>query len=203
MSQKGPTGSAWAREKRFASVLGRRMAYVERGMGHPIVFLHGNPTSSFLWRGVLPHVEAPGRRLIAPDLLGMGNSFRKLPAGSQYEVHELFTRSAGELLEGWFESDAIKALLGFDAIVGAFQSPYAPGRGYVLEGDEERGAEPEPDEVELAREVGAPGALGGNGEPDEEPREPENGDGGEDAPAHGASLSAWEAARRSSASSSK
>jgi haloalkane dehalogenase len=36
------------------------MAYIERGLGHPIVFLHGNPTSSFLWRGVLPHVEAAG-----------------------------------------------------------------------------------------------------------------------------------------------
>jgi phytoene dehydrogenase-like protein len=65
-------------------------------------------------------------------LLSMGNSFRKLPAGAQYEVHELFTRSAGELLDGWFESDAIKALLGFDAVVGAWQSPYAPGSGYVL-----------------------------------------------------------------------
>ena len=38
-------GSAWAHEKRFAAVLGRRMAYIERGVGHPIVFLHGNPTS--------------------------------------------------------------------------------------------------------------------------------------------------------------
>ena len=57
-------GSAWAREKRFAEVLGRQMAYIERGAGHPIVFLHGNPTSSFLRRNVLPHVEAPGRRLI-------------------------------------------------------------------------------------------------------------------------------------------
>jgi len=71
----------------------------------------------------------------ARDLLGllsMGNAFRKLPATAQYEVHELFTRSAGELLDGWFESDAIKALLGFDAVVGAFQSPYAAGSGYVL-----------------------------------------------------------------------
>ncbi len=65
-------------------------------------------------------------------LLSMGNSFRKLTATAQYEVHELFTRSAGEMLDGWFESDAIKALLGFDAVVGAFQSPYAPGSGYVL-----------------------------------------------------------------------
>ncbi|HEY6458047.1 MAG TPA: NAD(P)/FAD-dependent oxidoreductase [Steroidobacteraceae bacterium] len=71
----------------------------------------------------------------ARDLLGllsMGNAFRKLPATVQYEVHELFTRSAGELLDGWFESAAIKALLGFDAIVGAFQSPYGAGSGYVL-----------------------------------------------------------------------
>ena len=72
--------SAWAGEKRFVDVLGRRMAYVERGAGRPIVFLHGNPTSSFLWRGVLPHVEGPGRRLIAPDLVGMGDS-DKIPAG--------------------------------------------------------------------------------------------------------------------------
>jgi phytoene dehydrogenase-like protein len=65
-------------------------------------------------------------------LLSMGNAFRRLPATAQYEVHELFTRSAGELLDGWFESDAIKALLGFDAVVGSWQSPYAPGSGYVL-----------------------------------------------------------------------
>src|SRR5260370_15076417 len=75
-------GSAWAREKRFAKVLGRRMAYIERGVGHPIVFLHGNPTSSFLWRGVLPHVEHSSRRLIAPDLIGMGDS-DKIPAGAE------------------------------------------------------------------------------------------------------------------------
>ena len=75
-------GSTWAREKRFADVLGRRMAYVQRGEGHPIVFLHGNPTSSFLWRNVLPHVASPGRRLIAPDLIGMGDS-DKIPSGAE------------------------------------------------------------------------------------------------------------------------
>lgn len=71
----------------------------------------------------------------ARDLLGLlslGNTFRKLAAGAQAEIHEVFTRSAGDMLDGWFESDAIKALLGFDAVVGAFQSPYAPGSGYVL-----------------------------------------------------------------------
>ena len=75
-------GNAWAHEKRFADVLGRRMAYIERGAGHPVVFIHGNPTSSFLWRGVLPHVEASSRRLIAPDLIGMGDS-DKIPARSE------------------------------------------------------------------------------------------------------------------------
>jgi haloalkane dehalogenase len=53
------------------------MAYVEIGAGDPIVFLHGNPTSSFLWRNVTPHVQAFGR-CIAPDLMGMGDS-DKLP----------------------------------------------------------------------------------------------------------------------------
>ena len=53
------------------------MAYVEVGQGDPIVFLHGNPTSSFLWRNVIPHLE-PFGRCIAPDLIGMGDS-DKLP----------------------------------------------------------------------------------------------------------------------------
>jgi haloalkane dehalogenase len=49
------------------------MAYVEQGSGDPIVFLHGNPTSSFLWRNVIPEVAGKGR-CIAPDLIGMGDS---------------------------------------------------------------------------------------------------------------------------------
>jgi haloalkane dehalogenase len=75
-------GNVWAREKRFADVLGRKMAYIDRGAGHPIVFIHGNPTSSFLWREVLPHVEARGLRVIALDLIGMGDSER-VPADSE------------------------------------------------------------------------------------------------------------------------
>ena len=59
--------------KRFAEVRGRRMAYVEAGAGEPIVFLHGNPTSSYLWRNVMPHLQPLGR-CIAPDLIGMGDS---------------------------------------------------------------------------------------------------------------------------------
>ncbi len=66
-------------QKSHADVLGSRMAYVERGSGRPIVFLHGNPTSSYLWRNIVPHVMDLGR-CIAPDLIGMGDS-DKLPAG--------------------------------------------------------------------------------------------------------------------------
>jgi haloalkane dehalogenase len=54
-------------------VLGKKMAYVEVGTGAPIVFLHGNPTSSYLWRNIIPHLERLGR-CIAPDLIGMGDS---------------------------------------------------------------------------------------------------------------------------------
>ncbi len=63
--------------KQYADVLGRRMAYVEAGHGDPIVFLHGNPTSSYLWRNVIGHLSPHGR-CIAPDLIGMGDS-DKLP----------------------------------------------------------------------------------------------------------------------------
>ena len=60
-------------ETKVVDVLGRYMAYVERGAGDPIVFLHGNPTSSYLWRNVIPYLE-PFGRCIAPDLIGMGSS---------------------------------------------------------------------------------------------------------------------------------
>jgi hypothetical protein len=66
--------------KRYADVLGQRMAYVEVGEGRPIVLLHGNPTSSFLWRDVIPHLTGLGRCL-APDLIGMGDSDKLEPSG--------------------------------------------------------------------------------------------------------------------------
>jgi haloalkane dehalogenase len=65
--------------KHRARVLGREMAYVEVGTGSPIVFLHGNPTSSYLWRNVIPHCEGLGR-CIAPDLIGMGDSEKLEPS---------------------------------------------------------------------------------------------------------------------------
>src|SRR3954454_23243024 len=63
--------------KHTVEVLGRRMAYHQRGEGAPVLFLHGNPTSSYLWRDVMAELDGRGR-LIAPDLIGMGDS-EKLP----------------------------------------------------------------------------------------------------------------------------
>jgi len=58
---------------KFVEVLGSNMAYIDVGEGDPILFLHGQPTSSYLWRNVMPHLEGQGR-LIAPDNIGFGKS---------------------------------------------------------------------------------------------------------------------------------
>src|SRR5436190_9327458 len=83
-------------ERRRQPVLDSHMAYVEIGVGDPIVFLHGNPTSSYLWRNVIPQLEADGRCL-APDLIGMGRS-GKAPAGSYRFVDH------ARYLDAWFEA---------------------------------------------------------------------------------------------------
>ncbi|MGH8141343.1 MAG: phytoene desaturase family protein [Steroidobacteraceae bacterium] len=70
-----------------------------------------------------------------PDLwalLKWSRRLRRLPLAQQRSIHELFTRSAGDVLDGWFESSALKALYGFDAVVGNYASPYTPGSAYVL-----------------------------------------------------------------------
>ncbi len=60
-------------QKKRATVLGHEMAYIDEGEGRPVVFLHGNPASSYLWRNIIPYVTE-GHRAIAPDLMGMGDS---------------------------------------------------------------------------------------------------------------------------------
>ena len=65
--------SAEEHTKQFVEVNGKRMAYVEMGEGDPILFQHGNPTSSYLWRNIMPHLAEQGR-CIAVDLIGMGDS---------------------------------------------------------------------------------------------------------------------------------
>ena len=78
----------WLAQKQHVDVHGLRMAYVEQGKGNPIIFQHGNPTSSYLWRNILPRL-APLGRCIALDLIGMGDS-AKLPGvgPSRYTLAE-------------------------------------------------------------------------------------------------------------------
>lgn len=84
-------------ERRRTPVLDSEMAYVDTGgESDPIVFLHGNPTSSYLWRNIIPHVEDAGRCL-APDLIGMGESGEN-PDGS-YRFVDHF-----RYLEAWLEA---------------------------------------------------------------------------------------------------
>ncbi len=75
-------------------VLGTEIAYVDTGAGDPIVFIHGNPTSSYLWRNVIPQISGLGRCL-APDLIGMGDS-GKAPDGSYRFVDH------ARYLDAWF-----------------------------------------------------------------------------------------------------
>jgi phytoene dehydrogenase-like protein len=75
------------------------------------------------WLGALPELLKVGK---------LGNRVRKLSLSGQRELLDLFTRSAGDYLDGWFESAPIKAAYGFDSIVGNYASPYSPGSAYVL-----------------------------------------------------------------------
>ena len=69
---RAATADTAFRHKR-STILGHQMAYIDHGRGQPVVFLHGNPTSSYLWRNILPRI-ADTHRVIAPDLIGMGKS---------------------------------------------------------------------------------------------------------------------------------
>jgi haloalkane dehalogenase len=129
--------------KRYATVDGVRMAYTESGVGDPIVFLHGNPTSSYLWRGVIPELAGLGRCL-APDLIGMGDSDKlpdSGPASYTFVEHRHY-------LDGWLDAIDVRehltlaghdwgAALAFDwarrhpdAVSGIayMEAPVAPGR---------------------------------------------------------------------------
>jgi len=115
-------------ESQFVDVLGSPMHYVEQGEGDPILFLHGNPTSSYLWRNIIPYVSPHGRA-IAVDLIGMGDS-DKLddpgPGSYRYVEHRDY------LFEAWqqlgvrdnvtFVIHDWGSALGFD---WAFQNPDA------------------------------------------------------------------------------
>lgn len=75
------------------------------------------------WLAALPELIKAGK---------LGNQVRKLSVPAQRALLDLFTKSAGDILDGWFESDPIKAAYGFDSVVGNYASPYTPGSAYVL-----------------------------------------------------------------------
>lgn len=130
--------------KKTAGILGSSMAYVEEGEGDPILFLHGNPTSSFLWRNVMPHLEGRGR-LIAPDLIGMGDSSKLAnsgPASYRFVEHRRYLDALLEqlnvsenvtlVLHDWGSGlgfdwanrhrDAVKGIAYMEAIVAPIES---------------------------------------------------------------------------------
>lgn len=90
--------------RKRVAVLDTEMSYVDVGEGDPIVFLHGNPTSSYLWRNVIPHVSDIGRCL-APDLVGMGDSGRSPTYSYRFVDHVRY-------LDAWFDAmNLSKAIL--------------------------------------------------------------------------------------------
>ncbi|MEE9203022.1 MAG: haloalkane dehalogenase [Dehalococcoidia bacterium] len=93
---RSPVSATDPYERRRVAVLDTEMAYIDTGTGDPVVFLHGNPTSSYLWRNIIPHVEGRGRCL-APDFVGMGDS-GKNPAGSYRFVDH------ARYLDAWFDT---------------------------------------------------------------------------------------------------
>lgn len=86
-------------KRKTAKVLGVPMAYVEHGKGDPIVLLHGNPTSSFLWRKVIPELSRAGR-CIAPDLIGMGDSAKIAngPDAYRFRTHAQYVEAFMEVM---------------------------------------------------------------------------------------------------------
>lgn len=126
--------------KKYVEVLGKKMAYTEMGSGDPIVFQHGNPTSSYLWRNIMPACAGLGR-CIAVDLIGMGDSDKLEPSGKdRYRFVEQakyldaawaalgITNNVSFVLHDWGSAlgfywahrhpDAVKSLTYMEAIVG-------------------------------------------------------------------------------------
>ncbi len=118
-----PVAVAQTVEKSRMSVLGSEMAYVDVGEGRPVVFLHGNPTSSYLWRNIIPYVSET-HRAIAPDLIGMGDS-GKPDIGYTYREHadHLFA-----LLDALDLQDAVLVIHDWGSVLGFEYARTRPDR---------------------------------------------------------------------------
>ena len=97
---QGTISAADPYERHRVPVLDTEMAYIDAGTGDPIVFLHGNPTSSYLCRNVIPHLEGSGRCL-APDLVGMGSSGKASQHSYRFVDHARY-------LDAWFDALALQ-----------------------------------------------------------------------------------------------
>lgn len=140
-------------DKNFRQIAGYRMAYIDEGQGDAVVFQHGNPTSSYLWRNVMPHCEGLGR-LIACDLVGMGDSEKLSPSGPErysFQEHSKFLDALWDELDlgdritlvvhdwgsvlgfDWANRhrDRIKALVYMESIVQPLRSELLPGGAAV------------------------------------------------------------------------
>lgn len=106
-------------------VLDSEMSYVDEGEGQPIVFLHGNPMSSYLWRNIIPYLSGLGRCL-APDLIGMGDSAASPTYAYRFRDH-------AEYLDAWFEavgatSNVILVIHDWGSALGFYRAHRFPGQ---------------------------------------------------------------------------
>jgi haloalkane dehalogenase len=114
--------------KKFIEVKGRRMAYIDEGEGDAIVFQHGNPTSSYLWRNIMPHLRSFGR-LIACDLIGMGDSEKLTPSGPDryhYEEQREYLHGLWEKLD--LGDKVVLVLHDWGSVLGFDWAQRNPGR---------------------------------------------------------------------------
>ena len=113
-------------DKKYIDVLGKQIAYVEMGEGDPIIFQHGNPTSSYLWRNIMPQLQSLGR-CIAMDLIGMGDSEKLEDDGNMtysYAVHKKYFD--GFLAELGIKNNAILVIHDWGSALGfnwAYDNP--------------------------------------------------------------------------------
>ena len=96
-TNKKEISAAFPCESKYIDINGSKIHYIDEGEGNPILFLHGNPTSSYLWRNIIPYLQPMGR-CIAPDLIGMGKSDKpdiKYGFQDTYDYLEAFIDSLG------------------------------------------------------------------------------------------------------------
>ena len=114
-------------QKKLRTIKGKQIAYIDEGSGDPIVLLHGNPTSSYLWRNVIPELVGKGR-VIAPDLIGQGDS-EKLPASAgpeRYSFEVAYSYLDGLLAEIGASSNVTLVIHDWGSALGFYWAQQHP-----------------------------------------------------------------------------